>query len=63
MAVQWWPAKAAVRTGPNMGGRVLIGDVWAWWQWRQRLRTSSVRNMHRFYLRPMVFGRLPKSPN
>ncbi len=52
----WWPKRSAVPTGPNMGGEPLIGTRYAWWQWRQRLRTRSVRNLERWYLQPIVFG-------
>jgi hypothetical protein len=59
--VRWWPTKYRVPAGPNIGDQ--IGDKsvtftgYAWWQWRQRLRTNSVRNLERWYLQPFVFGR------
>jgi len=55
--VVWWPEKWAVPTGANMGGEPLVGYRYAWWQWRQRLRCRSVRNLHRWYLQPIIFGR------
>jgi hypothetical protein len=55
--VRWWPKKWTVPTGPNIVGQPVIGTQYAWWQWRQRLRTRSVRNFERWYLRPIVFDR------
>ena len=53
--VRWWPKKLTVPTGPNMVGEPVIGTQYAWWPWRQRLRTRSVRNLERWYLQPIVF--------
>lgn len=55
--MRWWPEKLGVPTGSNMGREPLICTQYAWWQWRQRLRTSSVKNLERFYLQPLIFGR------
>jgi hypothetical protein len=59
--VRWWPTKYRVRVGRNLSDQtdqqyaMFTGD--AWWQWRQRLRTKSIRNLERWYLQPFIFGR------
>jgi hypothetical protein len=62
VGLRWWPRTAIIRVGPNIVGeqadaQYLVGTCYAWWQWRQRLRMRSVKNLERFYLRPFIFGR------
>lgn len=60
-SVCWWPTKHRVPVGSNLdaaiGDKYVIFTGYAWWQWRQRLRNKSVRNLERWYLQPFIFGR------
>jgi hypothetical protein len=55
---RWWPRKMHLpyRGRDDIGG-ALVGYEYAWWQWRQKLRTKSVENLERWYLQPFFFGR------
>jgi hypothetical protein len=55
--VRWWPTKYRVRAGRNMADPYVTFTGYAWWQWRQRLRTQSVRNLERWYIQLFFFGR------